>query len=181
MSKYQLPEIALTPIDIINRRAAATGSMRYAQLASDADYNGHRVTVSFKPHAVSGPTWNAEYYWGGRVVIGRGTFSCCLAAAKDEYAKGAHGCQIVVYLSDEASESIADQASRCVTLGFEPYTQDDHKPPYWTGTHEAVSNALSWENQGRFIGMVQHALTYTGTADDWETERNRWLDARRAA
>ena len=31
----------LNIVDAINRRAAATGSIRYAMAAGDADYNGH--------------------------------------------------------------------------------------------------------------------------------------------
>ena len=72
MKSYWLETIPITPIDLINRRAVATGSPQNAMAAEHEDYNGHHVSVSFKPHAVSGPIWNAEYSWAGRVVSARG-------------------------------------------------------------------------------------------------------------
>ncbi len=174
MNNYHLPTIALTPIDLINRRAAATGSMRYAQLSSDADYNGHHITVSFKPHAVSGPKWNAEYHWAGRIVIGRGSLESCLREAKREYDKGAHGTVVAVYLHDEASESISEQKQLCKNLGF---TSGELPtiPEYWTGKHEAVSDALHWHRLSYSHDLLQFALEYDGAVDGWKQARESWL------
>lgn len=39
--EYHLPVIPFSPIDALNRRAAAVGSIGYAEAASHANYNGH--------------------------------------------------------------------------------------------------------------------------------------------
>ena len=72
--KFWIPTRPYSLIDAINRMAAATGSPRYAELATYADYNGHYVTVSFNEYR---RYWVAEYTWAGRVVIGRGTLADC--------------------------------------------------------------------------------------------------------
>lgn len=101
---YHLPTIAYTPIDALNRRAAAVGSPGYAQAAAYADYNGHRVTV----------TWNdyrgyyiAEYFWAGRVVLARGTFAQCLTAALAEYGRGALGTSVWATVQADDAEALA--------------------------------------------------------------------------
>src|SRR5215470_7087423 len=45
--RYWLPTRPYTLVDAVNRCAAATGSVRYAMLAADANYNGHHVTVTY--------------------------------------------------------------------------------------------------------------------------------------
>ena len=118
MTVFVKPQIYLSDVDRINRKAAATGSVRYAMATGDADYNGHPVSVSYKPHAASGPTWNAEYYWGQRVVLGRGSFAVCLQAALNEYRAGHRGAMIAVYLSDVAPESLDEQTAACEQFGL---------------------------------------------------------------
>jgi len=176
MSTYVIDR-PITPIDIINRRAAATGSAHHAMAASNANYNGHRVSVSYKPHAVSGPTWNAEYWWAGRVVLGRGSFKSCLDAAMSYFERGDRGAAVVVVVDGEAPEPVEDQKAACEAAGLSQGDLQD-KRPWWTGTHAAVSDALSWERHG-FGGMVDVALKFEGTAEDWPAARDAWLDARR--
>lgn len=177
-TRYHLPEIPLEPVDIVNRRAAATGSVRYAQLTSGADYNGHWINVSFKPHAVSGPIWNAEYHWGERVVLGRGSLQSCLVAAKREYDRGAHGTTVHVSLSDECELPIEDQAKLCIETGYSAGAEPG-RTEWWTGTHEAVVDALRWEKSFPHYGLIQIALKYEGTAVGWEAERERIFAERR--
>lgn len=93
MRTYYLPEREFSPIDALNRRAAALGSPRYAELSAHADYNGHQVRL----------TWNnyrgyyvAEYFWAGRVVLARGSFFECLSATLSEWRRGALGSSAVI-------------------------------------------------------------------------------------
>lgn len=177
---WQFPTIPLTPIDLINRRAAATGSPGYAMAASYADYNGHHVTVSFKPHAVCGPIWNAEYFWAGRVVIGRGSFEHCVRAAKQEHERGAHGTTVRIYLDTEAPESLDEQVAIVQAAGAVEVTDTNAKPDWWTPVHEAVTDALFYDGERHhFPGLVHHALQYKGTSEDWPKERDRWLESTR--
>ncbi len=90
---FHMPERPYSPIDSLNRRAAALGSPRYAQLAAGANYNGHRVAVQFNTYK---QYWTAEYFWAGRVVLARGKFAACLAAALAEYKRDALGSSVVV-------------------------------------------------------------------------------------
>jgi len=170
MTNYHLPEIPLTPVDLVNRRASASsGSFGYAMATSHADYNGHSVSVTFKPHAMSGPVWNAEYFWGGRRVIGRGSLRDCLQAAKREYDRGMRGTIVNVALSDAAPESLIEQQQLCETLGYAPGKAETR--PWWTGTHEAVRDALARSQPD----LITHALQYTGSAKNWPSERARYL------
>lgn len=180
---YWLPTIPLKPIDLINRRAAATGSIRFAQLAEHGDYNGHRIGVTFKPHAVSGPIWNAEYWWAGRIVIARGSLRHCLEAAKREYEKAARGTSVHLIAPDpDAPEGLEEQEALAKEFGFEPEPErvEGAKPEYWTGKHEAVSDALDWAPYG-FGGMVERALDFEGSPEEWPAVREAWLDERRRA
>lgn len=176
---YHLPEIELSPLDVVNRRAAATGSVRYAQLTASSDYNGHPITVSFKPHAIGGPKWNAEYHWGERIVIGRGSLNTCLEAAKAEHDGGAGGCCVRVYLHEEAPESLHTQHLLCEELGFVRGKLPD-RPAWWTGTHAAVTDSITWDQRFPHHKLLQHALEYTGSAIQWPTVRDHYLKEQRA-
>lgn len=170
-------ERPLTPIDCINRRAAATGSVGYAIATADADYNGHPVRVSYKPQAVSGPTWNAEYYWGGRVVLARGGFEACLDAAMREYNRGARGASVTVTTSELAPESRERQEMMCRDRGLTDITGRDPyaKPAWWTGTHHAVVDANFWLRCGHHQGIMETALAFEGTPEEWPAARDAFI------
>ena len=116
-------------IDRENRRAASQGSFGYAMAAENADYNGHAVEVRFKPAAVSGPIWNAGYWWGGRRVLGRGSLDSCLKAAMRYLNGGQRGASVVccTFGPEEAaqwgdkvpSESLDEQIRLCEAAGLE--------------------------------------------------------------
>jgi len=111
--EYHLPERPFTPIDSLNRRAAALGSPRYALAAGHANYNGHHVTLNwndFRRYYV------AEYFWAGRMVIARGRFEHCLAATLEEYKRGALGASAGLYPREDDAEAIA----LCDALGRSP-------------------------------------------------------------
>lgn len=173
-------EIPLTPVDLINRHAAATGSYSYAMASCEANYNGHSVRVSFKPHAMSGPLWNAEYWWAGRNVIGRGSLARCLRAAQRELARGARGTCVVAYVHPEAPESFEAQTAAMIAAGLSLDTSDSRAhSAWWTGTHAAVSDSIGW---GRvYPQMRAFALDYTGTVEDWPAVRDAWLEEQRTA
>lgn len=177
--RYALPSIPVTPIDLINRRAAATGSVRYAQMTEHGDYNGHYTTVSFKAHAVSGPTWNAEYYWGQRVVLGRGSFKHCIDAAVSEHKRGARGTVVAAYLDELAPESLEEQKAILEAAGFKPEEfVEGGEPKDWSPKHFNVIDALHWADFG-FGGLVQVALAFEGTREEWKAHRDAWLKENR--
>lgn len=182
---WTLPQIPLSPIDMINRMAAATGSVGYAQATAHGDYNGHHVMVSFKPHAVSGPTWNAEYWWAGRVVLGRGSFQRCVEAAVREYRRGARGTSVVAEVYDDEAAAISADEQRQILqqAGFERVEKDDpatRRAPWWTGAHEAVCDAAAWQRTGFASLLMERALAFTGTPEEWPAERDRLVKERLA-
>lgn len=148
---FHLPIRPYSPIDALNRRAAATGSPRYATLAANANYNGHHVTL----------TWNsyrgyyvAEYFWAGRVVIARGKFGDCLRAVLAEYNKGALGASAEIAPREDDTEAIALCAS---TPGVERGSAwagehgDRHlrKGNWWTWRHDVACEAAPDSAGGR--------------------------------
>lgn len=186
--RYELPPIALTPVDVVNRRAAATGSMRYAAATAYADYNGHAVSVGWNDYR---QYWVAEYFWAGRMVIGRGSLSVCLQAARDEYRKGSRGTTVTCLIDARAHESVETQRHHLREHGFEraPETPAGLPPPrpsYWTAKHYAASDAAHYElspNGWLFAGLINFALTkFQGESDaDWDRAREQWLVETRAS
>jgi len=110
---FHVPERPYSPIDSLNRRAAALGSPRYGQLASHANYNGHRVAVQFNSYR---QYWTAEYFWAGRVVLARGNFAQCIAAALREHERGALGSSVVVHLVDGSWSASGDELEQALVI-----------------------------------------------------------------
>jgi hypothetical protein len=102
--QFWLPTKPYTIIDAINRRAAATGSVRYAMAASSADYNGHHISLcwnEFRQYYVG------EYHWGERVVITRNEdFSLALEACIREYDRQGRGASLFVAPQTDADLGI---------------------------------------------------------------------------
>lgn len=103
-SVYHIPERPYSPIDALNRRAAALGSPGYAMATAGADYNGHRVGLSWNSYR---GYYIAEYTWLGRQVIARGDFAACLAAVLREQARGALGSCAQISPREDDAEAIA--------------------------------------------------------------------------
>lgn len=105
---FHAPTRPYGPIDALNRRAAATGSPRYAKSTSHANYNGHQIQVwwnSYRGYYI------AEYTWAGRCVIARGEFNKVLRAAMDMHNLGALGSSVSVSFK-EGGDSEAVEVCR---------------------------------------------------------------------
>jgi len=129
---YHLPVRPYSPIDALNRRAAALGSPRYAELASHANYNGHHVTVSWNDYR---KYYIAEYFWAGRVVLARGEADRCVAAAFEEYNRGAVGASVGVSLNGEDVDRIVAKFSQLAP------GQCEFRGPWYTWRHECATEA----------------------------------------
>jgi hypothetical protein len=101
---FHLPTRPYSPIDALNRRAAAIGSPRYVMATEYADYNGHHVTVSWNSYR---GYYIAQYYWAERIVLERGSFADCLRVALKEYARGALGASAEIAPRADDAEAIA--------------------------------------------------------------------------
>lgn len=157
---YHVPTRPYTPIDALNRRAAAVGSPGYAQATAYADYNGHAVQVhwnDFRGYYI------AEYFWAGRVVLARGDFATCLRAALDEYRRGALGCSVTVTLRD------GDDVAGDLCLA-EPLLVQGSQPnvlPWWTWRHaDAAHSVRDYANPGMLRIIFDWPLMQTA-ADHW--------------
>lgn len=120
-----IPTRPYTITDQINRSAAATGSVRGAMAAASADYNGHSVKVSWNSFR---KYWVCEYYWGERVVLGRGEMEHCLRAGAAEHARGALGSEVIATFRTQAE---MDQALG-MGLGFVPCSEEIRAAHYAT-------------------------------------------------
>jgi hypothetical protein len=88
----------LSVTDAINRRAAATGSVRYAMATADADYNGHPLSLYWNEYR---GYYVCDYHWGERVVITRDeNFARALATAKRELARQGRGASLRIVPRD---------------------------------------------------------------------------------
>jgi hypothetical protein len=171
---FWLPTIPYSIIDAINRMAAATGSMRYAQLAADANYNGHFVRVYFNDYR---GYWLTEYQWGERCVLSRSAdLARCLEAGKAEYARGARGTTVVCYVKTEAD------ADLCRAAGFVPYSDETEKAHYatWQDARFALLHeARDYERYG--MAPAVGFLANSKTADEYKAKLEAHLSAVKAA
>jgi hypothetical protein len=148
-----LPRIQTTLVEEINRRAAATGSVTYAMQTAHADYNGHYVRVWYNDYK---GYWIAEYHWGGRVVIARGTAKECLLAGHDYYKRGAKGATVVACALAE------EDAAYAKMLGFEPHSRDIESANYNDDPRKGMINeAFMYEKHfgGGVIGILANSAT----------------------
>jgi len=180
---YRLPTRPYSVIDAINRMAAATGSPRYAMLASHADYNGHAVSVYFNTYR---GYWLAEYTWSGRNVLAQGDLGLCLRAAKQEYDRGALGASVTATypdpqaqrLSDDRmpSETLADFDAACLAAG---YSSEPDACTWRTPLHDLVNDAMSYERNG--IAPAVGYLANSATVEEYNAKIDAHVAERRAA
>jgi hypothetical protein len=133
---FHVPVRPYSPIDALNRRAAAMGSPRYASGAAYADYNGHHVNVwwnSYRGYYI------AEYFWAGRIVLARGEFGTCLVAALNEYDRGALGASVSVTPREDDAEALAVcNANTRLVRGNVEFGKNS---VWWTWRHQAASES----------------------------------------
>jgi len=113
-SEFHLPRKPLSAIDVENRRACATGSMRYAALTENADYNGHALRVDWNDYR---GYYVCEYFWAGRVVIARGDCEYVLREAVKEFARQGRGASLHVAVKPEHA-AVAEELGLLPGIGF---------------------------------------------------------------
>lgn len=161
---WHIPEIPYSPIDALNRRAAALGSPGYAQVTHYADYNGHRVSVCWNDYR---GYYIAEYWYGGRVVLARGRFLDVMRAAIQEYRRGALGCAVSVGLraGDTEAEKICRNTSELV-----PGDLNSSDRPWYTWKHTcAARSARDSANPGALrMNFDWELLQASSTEEEYE-------------
>lgn len=139
---FHLPQRPFSPIDALNRHAAAVGSPRYAEGAAHADYNGHHVTLTWNSYR---QYYVAEYFWAGRVVLARGDFATCLRATLDEYNRGALGSSATVTPRADDAEALAMCRATAELAPGDGWEDGDRmrglRRPWWTWQHDCAHAA----------------------------------------
>ncbi len=137
--KMWLPTIPYSLSDAVNRVAAATGSVPNAVAASTSSYNGHLVSVWWNDYK---KFWLAEYHWGERVVLGRGSLEVCLEAGKAEFLRGARGTTVHANLRTEEEAEVA------AAMGYKPWSKEieaAHRATWSDDRYDRVGDALREE------------------------------------
>lgn len=140
---FHLPIRPYSPIDALNRRAAALGSPRYAAAASHADYNGHHVTVQFNDYR---QYYTCEYWYAGRNVLRRGTAIQCVEAAVNYYERGALGASVTVFVKAEHAPYV-QAAFPGLQAGKEP------QQTWYTWQHQAAAESARDAANPRMLVM----------------------------
>lgn len=139
-TEYWLPRIQTTLIEEINRRAAATGSVTFAMQTAHADYNGHCIRVWYNDYK---GYWIAEYHWGERVVLTRGSAMDCLRAGADYYKRGAKGSAVVT-----SGPMTEEEVKYAESLGFVTHNAEIEKQHISDDPRKAlISEAFMYEKQ----------------------------------
>lgn len=158
---FHLPVRPYSPIDALNRRAAALGSPRYVELTSYADYNGHHVTLSWNSYR---GYYVAEYFWAGRVVLARGSFDVCLAAVLAEYNRGALGASASICPREDDAAAIATCTARDELREGDIWDRDGgasaiKKGSWHTWQHEcAAASARDYANPHALVMLFDWTL-----------------------
>lgn len=136
MITFHIPTRPYSPIDCLNRRSSAQGSMRYAAATTYADYNGHHVSLHWNEYRAY---YVAEYFWAERVVIGRGDFETCLRAVLAEYNRGALGSSTSITPRQDDADAIAlCESTTEIVKGAKPQTES-----WWTWRHTVAGLCAS--------------------------------------
>lgn len=150
--------------DAFNRMAAATGSVARAIGAANANYNGHRVTVCFNEFR---KYWVAEYYWGQRVVLARGSLEECLRAAAREHARGALGSEVHVGVRDQQELELA----LSLGLGYVEHSQEAEAAHSATWRDDRFQE-VGWALETRTEDLLMNARSAAHYREMW-LERSR--------
>jgi hypothetical protein len=118
--RYWLPTRPYSLVDAVNRCAAATGRVRYAQQAADAGYNGHSVTVAYN---------NSRNY----------CMETALRAGRYEYDLGHRGTRVTT------CDLTPGEAQVGLALGYVPWSPEGEEAwnaLWYTELHDCVGEAL---------------------------------------
>lgn len=162
--RWWLPTIPYTLVDAVNRAAAATGSVRYAQLSADASYNGHHVSVYYNDYR---NYFLCEHYWGERVVHARGEMAAALRAGKYEYDLGHRGTVVVT------CDLTPEEADYARSLGYTTYTkeiEEAHNATWMTDLYGLVGEAMG---DARWGMDTTHLLLKAKDARDYHEMKQR--------
>lgn len=141
---FHIPTREYSPIDALNRRAAAIGSVGFAMGASHANYNGHFVSLRWNSYR---KYYVAEYTWAGRNVIARGDFKGCLEAVLAENRRGALGASSFISCRDADAEALElCKATPELLPGMEPRGV---MPSWHTWRHECAQESVRDSAGGR--------------------------------
>ena len=180
---FYLPTVPYSAIDLCNRRAAATGSVGYAMATANANYNGHRIGITFNTYR---GYWIAEHHWGERVVWCRGSLANCLSVARQYHNRGDKGAAVVAHYrlrslfhDHNPPESVMQFAAQCAAAGLafgeEPSPLESG---WWTPKHNAVVDAMHMSNWAPGFSGLACSLPDTATAEDWAAVRDAELRRR---
>ena len=161
---YWLPTRPYTLVDAVNRTAAAQGSVRYASLAANADYNGHSVTVSYNDYR---DYCVCQHYYGERVVHARGSMEIALRAGRYEYDLGHRGTRVIT------GDLTPGEAQVALSLGYMPWSREAEETwnALWcTELHACVGEALG---DARYGGDTVHLLLQASNRVDYHERKAR--------
>jgi hypothetical protein len=168
LQEFHLPQKPYSVIDAINRHAAGQGTVGYAMAASDADYNGHAIIM----------TWNAyrryyvcEHHWGERVVHARGTAEQVLPVAVREYQQQGRGASLFVGLKPEDAHLAAQYN---LLPGREASPQ-----PWRTPLHAELLGAAMYERNG--LCPAFSFLASSRTAEEYKLKIEAFFASHRRA
>lgn len=146
---YYIPTQPYSPIDALNRRAAAVGSPGYAMATAHANYNGHSVRVSWNSYR---RYYIAEYTWSGRQVIARGSFENVLTAALRFNRRDGLGTSLKVWPREDDDDAIALCES---TEALQLYSRDSaaaHFDSWYTWRHRAAAGSVrDYAHPGKLV------------------------------
>lgn len=170
-----LPTIPYSLIDAINRMAAATGSVRYAQFTEHANYNGHAVGVHYNSYR---RYHLCEYFWGGRQVLSRGSLESALRAGAEQYRRGDRGT--VVKVSVELDECHAALARELGYVAWSPEIERAHDASYRDARYDEINGAMQYEAHGLCpaVGLLANSASveeYRAKCEQHFAERKRTL------
>lgn len=162
---FYLPTKPFNHTDALNRAAAATGSPRYAALASSADYNGHSAALVWNTFHKS---WQAYYTWSGihYIVNARSKVSAASAAraVREFYDRQGKGARVGVSLKNAPEE--AAQAMREALLA-EGFVEGAEPTLAWrTWVHDAAFRLIRAEREQGLVIDASKLLDYA-SEDEW--------------
>ncbi len=137
---FSIPAIAYTPIDALNRAAAAVGSYRTAMLSRSANYNGHRITVEYNSFRKN---WVAFYYYGGHFYLARGSFQEAIKAAFNYMKRGALGSSVRITLrvTDNGFDDAFDFCCKHDAIQNKEWEREDSLD-WWTWQHDVAGSSV---------------------------------------